>query len=269
MAALIYRPLWAVATFGAVLVLLHNAFDAVDPAKMTPLLGTLWRFLHVPGMLVPPASGNFWITLYPLIPWPGIMALGFALGPLLQRPAGQRQRLTLLLGLGSIAIFTILRFTNRYGDPLPWSQQTSPLRTFLSFMELQKYPPSLLFLLATLGVSLCLMSAFDGWQARGSFRPARAILSLFGRVPFFYYFLHFTMIHLAALLTTAALGLNWRWWIALPPQGSALVGKPEAFGFSLPIVYLIWLAIVALCYFPCQWFAGVKQRRRRPWLSYL
>jgi uncharacterized membrane protein len=113
------------------------------------------------------------------------------------------------------------------------------------------------------------MAAFDAWQARNNFKWLRSILSVYGRVPFFYYVLHFTAIHLAAMLTTAALGLDWRWWMRLAPAGGIFAGQPPGYGFSLLVVYLVWLAIVALCYFPCQWFAGVKQRSQSPWLSYL
>jgi uncharacterized membrane protein len=268
MAALIYLPLWAVGIFGAILVLGHNAFDAVSPAAMSPVAGVLWRLLHVPGPLLPPSSGYLWLNLYPLIPWPGIMALGFVFGRVLQRPPGKRKRAILLIGFTALVLFAIIRFTNSYGDPLPWKTQSSGLRTFLSFINLQKYPPSLLFVLVTLGVALCLMALFDRWQARDRFQPLRAVLSIYGRVPFFYYLLHFTTIHVAALLTTAAMGLDWRWWFALPPRG-VFAGLPPGFGFSLPIVYLIWFAIVTFCYFPCRWFAGVKQRNKSPWLSYL
>ncbi len=269
MAALIYLPLWAVAAFGAVLVVGHNAFDAVNPAGMAPLAGTFWRLLHVPGPLVPPSSGYFWINLYPLIPWPGIMALGFVFGALLQRPPRRRERAMLLLGGASLLVFALVRLTNLYGNPVHWKHQASALRTFLSFMDVQKYPPSLLYVLATLGVSLCLMAAFDRWQACGRWPSMRAVLSVYGRVPFFYYLLHFTTIHLAALLTTAALGLDWRWWIGLPPTAGIFAGQPAGYGFSLPVVYLVWLAIVSLCYLPCKWFAGVKQRSRSVGLSYV
>jgi len=269
MALLIYLPLWAVTLFGAALVLAHNAFDSVDPGTMGPVAGTIWRLLHVPGLLVPPASGNLWLNLYPLIPWPGIMALGFAFGSFLQWPPLSRRRAMLGLGAGSLLAFALLRWSNLYGDPAPWKQQASAERTFMSFLDVQKYPPSLLFVLVTLGVSLCLMAAFDAWQTRGSFKWLRSILSVYGKVPFFYYVLHFTAIHLAALLTTAALGLDWRWWIRLSPAGGIFAGQPPGYGFSLPIVYLVWLTIVIFCYFPCKWFAGVKQRNKSPWLSYL
>lgn len=269
MAALIYLPLWVVALFGGALVLAHNAFDAISPAAMGPGAATLWRLLHVPGVLVPPASGNLWLNLYPLIPWPGIMALGFVFGRLLQRPQEQRPRAMLYLGASSLLVFGVLRFSNLYGDPGPWKHQVSVERTVMSFLDLQKYPPSLLFVLATLGVSLCLLAAFDLSQRRDKFKWLRSILSVYGRVPFFYYFLHFTAIHLAALLTTAALGLDWRWWIRLAPAGGIFAGLPRGYGFSLPIVYLVWIGIVAFCYFPCRWFAGVKQHSRSPWLSYL
>jgi uncharacterized membrane protein len=261
---------------------------------MGPVAGTLWRLLHVPGVLVPPASGNLWLNLYPLIPWPGIMALGFAFGSGLQRTPAQRRRVMLWLGAGSLLVFGLLRFSNLYGDPGSWKSQLSGERTFMSFLDVQKYPPSLLFVLATLGVSLCLMAMFDRWQAKEgnleAMKPGkdweelgkqegrkgywvtgriRSILSVYGRVPFFYYFLHFTTIHLAALLTTAALGLDWRWWIRLAPSGGIFAGLPRGYGFSLPIVYLVWITIIALCYLPCRWFAAVKQRNRSPWLSYL
>ena len=247
MALLIYLPLWAVTLFGVALVLAHNAFDGISPATMGPVAGTLWRLLHVPGLLVPPGSGKWWLNLYPLIPWPGIMALGFAFGSLLQWPPLQRRRAMLYLGAGSLLVFALLRWSNLYGDPGPWKPQSSAERTFMSFVDVQKYPPSLLFVLVTLGVSLCLMAAFDAWQACNNFKSLRSILSVYGRVPFFYYVLHFTAIHLAALLTTAALGLDWRWWIRPAPSGGIFAGQPSGYGFSLPIVYLVWLAIVTLC----------------------
>jgi uncharacterized membrane protein len=269
MAALIYFPLWAVASFGAALVLLHNAFDWITPAAMGPAAGIVWRLLHVPGLLVPPSSGNLWLNLYPLIPWPGIMALGFAFGAFLQWRPAQRRRAMLRLGAASLAVFALLRWSNLYGDPVPWKHQASGERTFMSFIDVQKYPPSLLFTLVTLGLSLSLLAAFDAWQTGDKFKAVRSILSVYGRVPFFYYILHFTAIHLAAMLTTAALGLDWRWWLKLSPAGGIFAGQPPGYGFSLPIVYLVWVGIVTFCYFPCRWFAGVKQRNKSPWLSYL
>jgi uncharacterized membrane protein len=269
MAVLIYLPLWVVTAFGTVLVMAHNAFDGVHPAAMGTFAGTVWRLLHVPGVLVPPTSGNLWLNLYPLIPWPGIMALGFGFGVFLQRPASTRWSAMLGFGVGALLIFVGLRWTNLYGDPQPWKHQLSGERTFMSFLDLQKYPPSLLYVLATLGVSLCLMAAFEAWHARNDLKRVRSILSVYGRVPFFYYVLHFTTIHLAAVLTSAALGLDWRWWFRLPPAGGVFAGQPAGYGFSLPVVYLVWLAIVTLCYFPCKWFADLKQRNKGPWLSYL
>lgn len=269
MAALIYLPTGVIAGLGAALVVGHNLLDAVQPQSFGALGGVIWRLLHVPGLLVPATTGNFFVNLYPLVPWPGIMALGFAFGALLQRPAIERERLMLLLGGGSLMAFALLRSSNSYGDPLHWKHLASAGGTFMSFMDVQKYPPSLLFVLATLGVSLCVMAAFDALGSRGSLQAIRSVLSVFGRVPFFYYVLHFTTIHLAALLTTAAMGLDWRWWITLPPAGGIFAGKPAGFGFSLGAVYLIWVAVVIFCYLPCRWFAGVKQRSRSPWLSYV
>ncbi len=209
MAALIYLPLWAVALFGAALVLAHNAMDGIQPGCDGSSRGSNSGVCFTcRAFLVPPASGNLWLNLYPLIPWPGIMALGFAFGSFLQWPSLQRRRA--MLGVGGrlaprLRPVALERISTAIRDP--GSNETSGERTFMSFLDVQKYPPSLLFVMVTLGVSLCLMAAFDAWQTRGSFKaPLRSILSVYGKVPFFYYVLHFSAIHLAALLTTAALG---------------------------------------------------------------
>lgn len=269
MAALIHLPMWVVIAFGSVLVLGHNAFDKVNPASMGPIAATTWKLLHVPGVLRPPTSGYFWLNLYPLIPWPGIMALGFAFGALLKRPPAARAKSMLLLGAVAICAFVALRFVNGYGEPFPWKHQATPGRTFMSFMDVQKYPPSLMFSQVTLGVSLCLMSGLERLQERGALKSVRDVLSVFGRVPFFYYLLHFTLIHIAAIVTSAVLGLDWTWWFGLPPTRSALAGQPPGYGFSLGVVYAMWALIIFLCYFPCRWYAALKQRSRSPWLSYL
>jgi uncharacterized membrane protein len=167
-----------------------------------------------------------------------------------------------------LASFILLRWSNLYGDPAPWTPQNNWWRTLLSFFNVQKYPPSLLFLLATLGIAALVMFAIDSSEQRAAFRRARGVLEVYGRVPFFFFLLHIALIHLLALIVTAATGGNWRWWIAEMPNGGVLTGHPPGYGYGLSIVWGIWIFVVALCYPACKWYAAVKSRSRNPLLSY-
>jgi uncharacterized membrane protein len=269
MAGLVWLPPKYVAVFGAVLVLGHNLLDGIRPAQFGLVGGMLWHFLHVPGTLLPPQSGTFYLVLYPLIPWPGIMALGYAFGALLKASPETRVRRMLSIGAASLVVFAIVRWINVYGDPSRWEHQATALRTMFSFFNVTKYPPSLLFTLSTMGFSLLIMAACERAQRTGKFGHVRDFLSVYGKVPFFYYLLHFGTAHLVALVVTAAIGKDWRWWVHLPPNGSFIMGHPDGYGFSLLTVYLTWMAIVLFCYPLCKWYAGVKQRNRSAWLSYL
>ena len=173
----------------------------------------------------------------------------------------------LRIGAGALIAFFVLRAVNVYGDIVPWTHQSSAGRTIMSFFDVTKYPPSLDFLLATLGLSLCLMSLFERAHAAGSIEPIRRVLQVYGKVPFFYYILHFTLAHALTLLTAAALGKDWHWYTALPPKG--IFEHLPGYGFNLAIVYLVWLLVVALCYIPCKWYAELKARSNHPVLSYL
>ena len=154
--------------------------------------------------------------------------------------------------------FVILRLANGYGDPAPWSTQASGTFTVLSFLATTKYPPSLLFLLMTLGPALAALPALE----RLSGPPAR-VLRVYGRVPLFYYVLHLYLIH------ALALGAAWLTHRDLREFLTVCFAFPRDWGFGLPVVYAMWVVVVALLYLPCRWFAGVKQRRREAWLSYL
>jgi uncharacterized membrane protein len=216
----------------------------------------VWTLLHEPGMIQLP-WGDHWFVGYPLIPWIGVMALGYATGALLKNASGARPRLLVLLGGGLLVAFLVLRATNAYGDPHPWSVGRNALASVFSFLSCQKYPPSLLFLLMTLGPALIALAALD--RVRVS---ARNPLLVFGRVPLFYYVVHLHAIHLAA-------GLAF-----LPRLGGAAFhvdpdSPPPGFGVPLLGIYAIWAIAVTAMYPLCRWFAGVKQRRRGGWLSYL
>jgi uncharacterized membrane protein len=159
LAALIYLPLWAIAVFGAVMIAGHNALDGVRPEAFGSF-AWLWKILHVQAAFqIAPKYNAF--VVYPLVPWIGVMACGYAFGALLRRERDERRRLLLWIGGGLIVAFVVLRAINVYGDPAPWSAQASATATVLSFLNCAKYPPSLLYLLMTLGPSIVLLALFD------------------------------------------------------------------------------------------------------------
>ena len=168
-----------------------------------------------------------------------------------------------------LVAFVLLRWSNLYGDPIRWTAQASWWRTLLSFLNVLKYPPSLLFLLATLGIAAFVMVGIESAEKRAVFDQTRSVLRVYGRVPFFYFLLHIALIHLLALITSAVSGGDWRWWLAEIPNGGVLTGRPPGYGYSLGVVWCIWIFVVVLCYPACKWYAGVKMRSRNPLLSYL
>lgn len=200
-------------------------------------------------------------VIYPLIPWVGVMAVGFVFGAVYEMPAERRRKLLLTIGSVAILLFVVIRAGNLYGDPNPWSTQKNFLYTFLSFLNTQKYPPSLLYLLMTLGPAIIALALFEGWR-RG---PVAKILITFGRVPLFFYVLQWFTAHLIGLGLHWAAGKSVAWMFRSPMEFAPV---PDM-GFNLVVVYLAWICGVALLYPLCKWFAGVKQRRKDWWLSYL
>jgi uncharacterized membrane protein len=253
---LVYLPRWAIATIGLVMIAGHNLLDGVR-AEDFGSAGWVWNFLHQPGLLQG-ANASVYVV-YPLIPWAGVMAAGYALGPAMHLEQNTRRRLLIGLGVAITAGFVALRATNVYGDPAAWSLHQGWLPTVLSFINCEKYPPSLLYLMMTLGPALILLPVFE--SARG--RPARWI-TVFGRVPFFYYVAHIYLIHLLAVMHVWAAGGDASWLIGgLPTE------KPVNYGLPLYGIYLLWLGVVVALYPLCRWFAALKQRRRGWWWSYL
>lgn len=269
MAALIHLNVrWNVAA-GVILIVGHNALDGVSAAGFGPL-GWLWHLLHVPGLITgPPTSPPIVVVAYPLLPWVGVMVLGYCFGGVTRWGRGRRIRFELLAGAAMLAAFALLRWSNLYGDPDGWAVQANWWRTLLCFFNVQKYPPSLLFLLATLGISSLVMAAIESAEGRAAFARARGVLEIYGRVPFFYFLLHIALIHLLALSLAAAGGGDWRWWLTEFPNGGVLTGRPHGYGYGLGVVWCVWIFVVALCHPACKWYAGVKARSRNPLLSYL
>jgi len=239
---------------GVAIVVMHNLFDQLQPEAFGPLSG-IWRMLHAGGTIQLGGGVTFFAT-YALLPWLGVMAAGYGFGALLVQERERRRPQLFRLGLGLCVLFVILRGINVYGDPKPWTQQRSALFTGLSFLDCAKYPPSLLYLLMTLGPGILFVSLAD----RPLGKLARPFV-VFGRVPMFYYLLHAPLIHTLAVVIA--------WANKQGPLGSFLgVEHPPGYGYSLGVVYALWIFVVFILYWPCRWFADLKRRRKDVWLSY-
>jgi len=255
LSGLVYLPAWAVATFGVAMIATHNLFDLVQSNN------PLWSILHSPNFLLNNPQHSVFVG-YPLIPWIGVTAAGYGLGQIYTWPSQRRRAFLLPLGLGLITSFMILRMINFYGDPRRWSPQRSPVFTALSFLNTSKYPPSLLFLLMTLGPALLFLWAVDAGTPRW-LRPALIV----GKVPMFYYLMHVPLIHLLAIAVCYARYGQVHWMFESPTLAQFPITEPPGWGYSLPIVYLMWAIVVLTLYPLCRWFAGLK-RRNDAWLSY-
>jgi uncharacterized membrane protein len=256
LSALVHLPLAAITAFGLVLIAGHNLLDGIRPA-------TAWlTVLHGQGLVINGPHTVF--VAYPLIPWVGVTAVGFGLGRIYDWPAQQRRAFLLRAGLLLTAAFVVLRGINIYGDPSRWRHQATPIMTVLSFLNATKQPPSLLFLLMTLGPALLMLRAAE----RGTPRWLQPALVL-GKVPLFYYVLHFMLLHLLAVGVAYVRYHDAHWMFESPDLAHYPFTAPPGWGYSLPIVYAIWIGVVVALYPACRWFAGAKQRRRDAWLSYL
>ncbi|MBD2595451.1 DUF1624 domain-containing protein [Nostoc spongiaeforme FACHB-130] len=252
LAALVRMPIPLIASFGIVLICGHNLFDQIHVEQLGRW-GWLWAILHEPKRLMLFANKNLFIG-YPLIPWIGLMTTGYAFGTFMKQEKSLRQRLFLRLGLGLITGFVVLRAVNIYGDPYPWTVQNNFSFTILSFINCQKYPPSLLYLLITLGIAMLLLYLFEKYRFR-IFQP----LVLFGQVPLFFYIVHIWLIHLAAiLLALPKYGLK---AIIMPFMVSSLM--PTNYGYDLPMLYNFWIIMIILLYPLCSWFRSYKTQHSR------
>jgi uncharacterized membrane protein len=276
MAVLIKLPVAVNAAIGVIIIAGHNLMDSHLPALLEGIdsnkFSGLWKILYI-GFYAGPvqfaANGPSLIVLYSLIPWIGVMAAGYAFARILQMEPNRRKQLCLILGLGAIALFLILRGFNLYGDPRPWhtASQTQngrpPMPGGLSFLNCTKYPASLNFLLMTLGPIIALLPFLE--TAQGAI--ARTLI-LFGRVPFFFYVLHIPLIHaLALIVSKTKLGFVSPWLFTNHPMGNP--EPPDGYTWGLPLLYLVWAVAIVLLYFACRWFADLKSRRTDWFLKYL
>ena len=245
---------------GVAIIALHNLV-MMPLINRTEALGELWKILYI-GFFQGPVAGTPLIVLYSIIPWIGVMAAGYWFGTVLMLEPARRNRICLRVGLGATALFVLLRGLNIYGDPQPWSA-SGRMPALLSFLNTTKYPASLSFLLMTLGPTIALVPLLD--RARG--RVAEW-LTVFGRVPFFYYVLHIPLIHaLALVVSKIRTGSVDPWLFTNHPMGNP--PAPEGYTWSLALLYLVWAVAVVLLYFASRWYSGLKARRSDWWLKYL
>jgi uncharacterized membrane protein len=261
LAALIPLPTGAIAIVTAIAIAGHNLLDGIAP-KALGAFAPVWVWLHAQGFLVAgPDHAVF--DAYPLLPWFAVMAAGYLLGAIYTWPDARRRTFLVRTGAAMVLGFLALRFLNVYGDPAPWQAQATPAMTVVSFLNTTKQAPSLLFLLMTLGptlIFLAMAEAAPRWLA-----PAITI----GKVPLFYFMLHFFTLHVVALVISWVRFGTVANMFASPDLAHFPATFPTTWGFSLPWTYVTWLAVVIGVYPACRWFAAVKQRRRDWWLSYL
>lgn len=263
LSALIYLPFKWILAVALFIVLGHNALDSITTSGYS-LGSILWYIFHQQQFL--PIGNNRMIGFfYPILPWIGVMALGYNFGFLYRKGYNVilRKRYLIVLGLSTIILFLLIRFINVYGDPVPWSRQKNFLFTWFSFMNVNKYPPSLLYILITIGPTFLVLYLIEDLKSK-----ITGVLVVFGRVPFFYYVIHVLLIHSAALLTLVIMGNDWR--LMIFDQSSFTTNKLANYGYSLGIVYLVWVLIVAILYPLCKKYMNYKLGNpQKWWLSYL
>ncbi|MBC7936689.1 MAG: DUF1624 domain-containing protein [Rhizobacter sp.] len=263
LSAMIYMKRLYILLIAVLIIAGHNLFDQVH-VEGNGITAFLWSILHQPEDFV---VGNFKIFVrYPVVPWIGIMALGYYLGSLYHAgyDAVKRKKILLFTGLGMITVFILLRWFNFYGDQAQWSVQKNKVFSLLSFLNISKYPPSFFYTLVTLGPAMVFLSLAE--------KPLNAIsdkVAVFGRVPFFYYLAHLYLIHFLAIIAVIISGFN--------PADMILservnrVAALKGYGFNLLVVYLVWIGIIVLLYPCCKWFDRYKRTHQsaKTWLTYM
>jgi uncharacterized membrane protein len=268
LAGLVWMPIRVLTVLSVATIILHNSFDGIR-AQSLGGFAPFWTLLHQVGAI--PVAGRIVIAPYTLVPWFAVMALGFCIAQVFSirfsSEAEKRRDLLFRLGLAMTIAFVALRVINVYGDPARWQGQSSTILTLLSFLNTTKYPPSLAFLLMTLGPALMVLSWFD----RVPFARSNPLI-VFGRVPLFYFVLHFVLAHAAivvlALFTYGSRALTFMFQ-PVPSMGGPAKAFPPDFGYDLWVAYAVWITIVVGLYPLCRWFAAVKERGQHWWLSYL
>jgi len=259
----IYLPKRIILIIALILIFGDNALDNVHFAG-DGFVSILWSWLHESRLLF---AGNKIIFLgYPVLPWIGVMAAGYCLGSLYapEFNTALRKKYLVTLGLSAIGLFILLRFSNLYGDASPWTSQKTSFFTFLSFLNTTKYPPSLLYLLMTIGPALLFLAYTE--QTKSALANK---ISVFGRVPMFYYIVHIYLLHILAIFAVIISGRSasdmvLQTWLGFDDH-------LKGYGFSLGVVYIIWFFVIIALYPVCKWYDGYKRKHlaEKKWLSYI
>jgi uncharacterized membrane protein len=267
---LVWLPNKVTFAIGAAVVVLHDLFDAVTPAQLVRF-DWLWAILHGKGVV----PHTHFFVLFPILPLAGVMALGYVFGKLFEKPVAVRARITLGIGIAATTAFVVLRAFNAYGNPTAgvarnspgeWHVQSSLVMSVVSFLDTEKYPASLQFLLMTLGPALIVLALVDRMGTSRVFQLIGKPFVVFGNVPLMFYVLHLYLIHFAAILLAYVYRqpVGWLW------KGSFWMNEvPAEYGHGLAMVYAVWVVVLVLLYFPCAWFAGYRRDHKAQWwLSY-
>jgi uncharacterized membrane protein len=261
LALLAHLPSRILAALSIAMILLHNWADSI-PAIAFGGAAWVWNLIHQQGMFR--LGPVMVISAYPLVPWVAVMAAGFCFGRIMVLEPERQRAWTFRIGLALTIGFLLLRGINAYGDPQKWSVQASGTMTVLSFLRCNKYPPSLDFLLMTLGPALLLLS----WFSRLSFSERNPLI-VFGRTPLFFFVIHFLIAHLLTIpIALVRYGRADFLWQPLPSMGGSAATYPAGYGLDLGAVYVVWVAVVILMCPLCLWFRGVKERKSWGWVAY-
>lgn len=259
---LVHSSYYVILVVGIILVFLHNITDIIGPIEKEPASFFYKIFLTANGTVYTVGSRVI-LFGYAILPWTGIMLVGYAFGKLYSHhfDAARRKRILLTTGFSAIVLFIILRFINHYGDPAPWSVQKTGLYTFLSFLSTTKYPVSLMFTCMTVGPGMIVLALLE--NARGSWTRFALV---YGKVPFFYFAGHFLLAHIICVIAFFAKGNSTS---QIVDPASIFLFRPAKFGFTLTQTYLFWLLVVLLMYYPCKWYGRYKDTHKKWWLSYV
>ncbi len=260
---LIYLSRKTLLLIGIIIIAGHNLLDGIV-MQGNSFQSIIWYILHQANIFTISSSSDIGV-FYPILPWIGLMILGYSLGYLYQKDFDPVIRKTWLLrlGIGAILLFFILRGVNIYGDLVPWTNQDTTMKTIMSFFKVTKYPPSLAYVLVTIGPSLLFLYAFESVKNK-----VTDFFLVFGRVPLFYYFLHILVIHVFAIIGIALFGGNWQDMILTKEAFSN--AKLVNYGYSLFVVYMVWIGVITLLYFPSKKYMTYKANNKdKWWLSYL
>jgi len=241
---------------GVLIIAGHNLLGPLLPESLFPAAEPWW--IGIERRIFIDVAGVRAIVGYPFLAWLGIMSFGYGISPVFNLSRPERSIMFRNLSVLFITLFVGIRYINLYGDPYPWEQGPDGLQTFLNFMDVEKYPPSLSYALITLGIGFMVL-----WLAEKHRMPLHDPVITIGKVPFFYYILHIYLIHGLSMLTGVIQGYD------ASQMTNPFRSYPEDFGFSLIVVYLVWIGVVLALYPACKWFAGVKARTGSRILSYL